>query len=97
MTNINIVFDGEFDDVDIIAVPDNITNNIVDISKEFLEWVCVVKGGSYTKTVNGHTYINAETDGFIEWLNSYYCTGFKKAYVVARNTSYHPLYKSIEF
>ena len=97
MININIVFDGAFEDADIIAVPDEIAPEIKEIGQQFLDWVPNAKEKDYWTIINEQRIVVAETDGFIKWLNSCYCTGKNKAFVVARNTNYCPRYKTIEF
>lgn len=97
MTNVNLVFDNVFEDADIIAIPDQIASKIETIGQEFLDWVPNAKDEDYWIVVNGKRYSVAETNGFIKWLNSCYCSKTEKAYVVKRNTNYCPLYKSIEF
>ena len=97
MTKINIVFDGMFDDADIIAVPDEIVSRIGEIGQEFLDWVPSAEDSDYWIIIDEQKCSVAETDGFIKWLNSVYCNNTEKAHVVARNTSYCPDYTIIEF
>ena len=97
MTKVNIVFDDRFYDADIIAIPDEIVSEIEAIGQEFLYWVPNAKDSDYWIIIDGRKCSVAETDGFIKWLNSQYCSNTEKAYVVARNTNYCPLYKIIEF
>lgn len=97
MTKINLVFDGIYNDADIIAVPDEIVFGIEKMGQEFLNWIPTAEESSYWTVINGRKYFVAETDGFIKWLNFNYCTKTEKAYVVERNTNYDPEYKVIEF
>lgn len=97
MTKVNIVFDNVFEDADIIAIPDEIASKIEAIGQEFLDWVPNAKDSDYWTIIDGKKYSVAETNGFIKWLNSYYCSKTEKAYVVTRNTNYCPLYKAIKF
>ena len=97
MTKINIIFDDDFDDVDIIMVPDEIVSKIEEIGQEFLDWIPSAKDSDYWTIVNGRKCLVAETDGFIKWLNSFYCQKLEKAYVIARNTNYCPKHKIINF
>lgn len=97
MTKVNIVFDDIFDDVDIIAVPDEIIPEIEKIAQEFFDWIPTTKDSDYWTIIDEKTYMIAETDGFIKWLNTFYCKNTHKAYVVERNTDYCPQYKIIEF
>ena len=97
MTKINIVFDDVFDDVDIIAIPDEIVPEIEMIRQAFLQWIPVAEDSEYRTVVNGREFLVCETEGFIKWLNIYYCAKLDKAYVVARNTNYCPQYKVVAF
>ena len=97
MTKVNIIFDNDLEDADIIAIPDEIASKIEEIGQEFLHWVPNAQDDEYWTIIDGKKYSIAETNGFIKWLNSYYCTQKNKAYIVARNTNYSPQYKSIEF
>ena len=97
MTKVNIVFDNVFDDVDIVAIPDEISTKIEMIGQEFLDWVLNAKDSDYWMVIDGQKYSIAETNGFIKWLNSCYCSKIEKAYIVAQNTNYCPQYKVIEF
>lgn len=97
MTNINIVFDDVYDDVDIIAVPDEIVPKIEELGQEFLFWIPTAEDSDYCTIIDEKKCSVAETDGFIKWLNSFYCKNRENAYVVARNTNYCPKYKIVEF
>ncbi len=98
MTKVNIVFDNVFEDADIIAIPDEIAYKIEEIGQEFLDWVPNTDDGDYWTIINGKKCSVAETDGFIKWLNNYYCRTLKeKAYIVVKNTNYCRDYNIIEF
>lgn len=97
MISLNIVFDNAFDDADIIAIPDEIFSHMEEIGKEFLKWVMTAEDSDYWMIVDGRKCVIAETDGFIKWLNTTYCKGADKAYLVAKNTNYDSTLKTIEF
>ena len=97
MTKVNIIFDNVLEDVDIIAIPDEVVAKIEAIGQEFLKWVTNANDSDYRTIIDGQEYLVAETDGFIKWLNLHHCTETEKAYVVERNTNYCPQYKTIEF
>ncbi len=97
MTKVNIIFDGFINDVDIIAIPDEIVYKINEIGQEFLHWKAPIEDNDYWIVINGEICSVAETDGFIKWLNSTYCKTLEKAYVVSRNTTYCPKYEIIDF
>lgn len=97
MTNINLVFDGNLDDADIIAVPDEIVSIIEEIGAEFLRWVSTAEDSDYWTIIDGRRCVVAETNGFIKWINSCYCNETEKACIVARNIKFCPDYRIIEF
>ena len=97
MIIVNIVFDDCFEDADIIAVPDEIASAIEEIGQEFLHWVPTATDEDYWNIEDGRKYAIAETDGFIKWLNTNYCSNTEKAHVIARNTNYDPKYQIVEF
>lgn len=97
MTKVNIIFDDVLDDVDIIAIPDEIAYKIESIGQEFLKWVSTSNDPYYWVVVNGRKCNNSETEGFIKWLNYHYCLGKEKAYIISTNTNFCPEYKIIEF
>ncbi len=97
MTNINVVYEYYYDDVDIIAIPDELIDIIEDIGQEFLHWAPPINDKDYWSMVDGRLCQNMNTDGFIKWLNSTYCKTLEKAYIVSRNTDYCPEYKMVDF
>ena len=97
MTNVNIIFDGLFDDADIIAVPDEMAFEIEELGQQFLDWILRTEDKEYWTTINGQKCAVAETDGFIKWLNLYCLSDEGKAYVVDRNTSCCQQYRIVEF
>ena len=97
MKKVNIVFDGLLEDVDIISVPDEIVHRMEEIGQEFLCWVATTTDSDYLLAIEGKSYAVAETDGFIKWLNTYYCKNMDKAKIVIQHTNYCPQYLTIEF
>ena len=97
MKKVNIIFDDVLEDVDIIAVPDEVEAVIESLGQEFLNWIPETDDSDYWTIINGKKCNIAETDGFIKWLNSTYCFKKEKAYVLERNTIYCDQYKIIEF
>ena len=97
MIQVNVVYDEILDDSDIIAIPNEIAFKIEIISQEFLKWITSTENSEYWTVINGQKLLVAETDGFVNWLNSTYCKGTKKAYIVERKTNYNPLLKTIDF
>ncbi len=97
MTNVNLVFDGNYDDADIIAVPDDLVSIIEELGYEFLRWVSTAEDSDYWTIIDGRRCVVAETNGFLKWINSCYCKETEKAYIVAKNINFCPDYRIIEF
>ena len=94
MQNVNILFEGDVDDVDIICVPNKIAENIEYFTDLYFTWMYV--------NINSHTYwrvkddgtkiLNLETESFVWWLNSQcnYQNSNEKAYIVIQHTHLDP-------
>lgn len=97
MTKVNLVFDDTYDDVDIIAVPDSLVVEIRRIGQEFLYWLPSAKDEEYWVETDGEKCLNAETEGFIKWLNTHYCTTTEAACIIEQHTRFCPEYPRIDF
>ena len=97
MKNVQIVYDGLFDDVDVIAVPDDIYEEIDRLAQEFLDWKAPEDDWDYWCELNGRKVPMTGAKGFVKWLNNYYCHGEDQAAVVEKNVIYTTEYKMIEF
>lgn len=100
MENVYVIYDDVIEDADVIAVPNEIYQDIEKLANVFMEWLTedvARKDQEYWRTLNGKQYLNIETKGFVKWLNIYYCKECDKAYIVKQHTEYYPKYKCIEF
>ncbi|MBQ4562351.1 MAG: hypothetical protein IJA55_08510 [Clostridia bacterium] len=99
MTNLNIVYDEEYNDTDIISVPEEIFNNLNTVVNEFMAYLDYAPKDDidYWVEIDGILCSNLETVGFIKWLNNTYCAGKEKAVIVKQHTDYDPKYKTIEW
>lgn len=99
MKKINLVFEGDLNDVDILLVPDSIYDNIDDLCQRFLDWespdLTDQDYWNYDK-VWGLVSV-AETVGFVKWLNLYYCGQGEKVEIIKQHTRIDRHLKSIEF
>lgn len=88
MKHINIVYDDNFDDVDIIAVPDNIARNIESIVNEFMEWLSVPKNRQnfMVQSAEGNLVLSVGTDEFLWWLNCVKLAADARAVLVCQHT-----------
>lgn len=71
MKKVNVVFDDEIDDVDILLVPDEIADNIEGVLREFNQWLRIPENRSrfVVKVINGYEIISINTEEFLWWLN----------------------------
>lgn len=96
MVNINILFDGLYNDVDIIAVPNDIVQNIDKLAQEFLHWIPPEDDEDGWVVIHNNKCLAKETIGFIKWLNANYCAT-DKAYIVQEHVQHCSKYQTIEF
>ena len=100
MTNINIVYDEEFEDADIICIPDHIYYRLMEIVNEFLDWLPNAPKNNedyWCSSNDGKFYQILETKGFVQWLNEKYCQEGEETKIVEQNCKYNPEYKTIEW
>ena len=99
MKKINIVFDDEFDDVDILLVPDDIADNIENVVQEFFNWVEIPENRKrfVVRIIDGYEIISFATEEFIWWLNEIKIQTPPKAEILIQHTKYIPDYPSAEF
>lgn len=106
MKLINIVYDYEYDDitnnvtvtskVDIIKVPDFVSDNIDNVVQNFFDWTTLNENRKKYENENGTLCIG--TNEFVEWLNENYSKyENQKIVIVKRNTEYNSDYSSAWF
>ena len=80
MINVNILFDDDYKDMDIIAVPKEFSEKIILLAEEFECWEGPKNDPEYwsLNSNTGKLVKNVETSGFVKWLNKFYCNGEKK-------------------
>ena len=98
MAKVNILFADDFEDVDIIAVPPNIANNIEKITQKFFNWIFDSNNKrQFEKTESGHTYVSIGTRDFISWLNKYEIHCAPYASILEEHTTFCSGYPTAEF
>ena len=99
MKRINIVYADEYDDVDILCVPDFVHDNIEAVTQNFFDWTSSTKeDGYFTQNPQGDEVLCVGTEEFIKWLNDNYIQyENQKATVIEAHTIYNPNYPSAEF
>ena len=99
MKRINLLYDLEYDDVDILLVPDYIADNIESIVRHFNIWLQDSKNAQpFLKTDNkGMRYLNIETEDFLWWINNVIITDGCKAEIEKQHVPYSNEYPVAEF
>ena len=97
MREIYLIFEDDYEDCDVICVPDFIADNAPRYGQLFCDWLANTTDESYFVDISGKKYLSCETEGFIRWLNNFYCNINEKAYIVKQHTSYLSGYTKIEF
>ena len=99
MQFINIIYGDDYNDADILLVPDLVCNNLNDIVQSFFDWLFTTKDHGYWKTnCNGDSYLSAGTNEFVKWLSDQYGNlENEEIRVVKKNTKYNPSYPVADF
>ena len=99
MKCINLVYGDDYEDVDILSVPDEIVENIDKIMWDFFDWTEVPENKQQllVKDVKGNNVLGIDTEEFLYWLNNIKITDGPKAVVIKQHTSMCPEYPVAEF
>lgn len=96
MIFVNILYDGQYDDVDIIRIPANMIGRINNLAQEYLDWLPPNDDTDNWVVINDKKCMSKGALGFVKWLNSRYCLN-NKASIASRNVPFCPDYPTIEF
>ena len=99
MKKINIVFDDNYENIDILSVPNNIAESIEQVVREFNVWLSIPENSrrflvNYADEIE---VLDINTEEFIWWLNNVRIVGIEKATIVEQHTSFVPTYPIAEF
>ncbi len=101
MKRVNIVYDGDFADCDIIIVPDNMLPSMRDYLESIFAWLennrkreTLPEG--YYSLINGIKYPALNTQGIVNWLNRFIFGGMVVVSVYKEHTRFDPKYPFIE-
>ena len=94
MQNINLLFEGAVDDVDIIRVPKRIADNIESVTELYFSWMYLnIDKHHYWKLgKTGEKILSYETESFIWWINTHYSQSNEYAQLVLQHTHLVPEY-----
>lgn len=97
MKYINIVFENDLSDVDLLYVPDYVADNIDQVVMEFDKWLRNPENGNrFLVPYNGKMVLGIGTEEFTWWLNN-----SKKEYnnstIFKQHTTFCPEYPTANF
>lgn len=99
MKKINLIYEDDYNDVDILLVPDDVADNIDDVVRCFFSWLRVEENASrfMVTTASGHKGLSVDTKEFIWWLNNIWIRNDSEAKVIVQHTSYQNEYPRADF
>lgn len=98
MELVNIVFEEEYDDVDIIAVPDKLYANIEELGQQFQRWLAKGEHNYWKILPNGQRVLIGETVGFVEWLNDHVLNNSdEEVKIIEEHVQYNPELGRVDF
>lgn len=98
MLKINVVFEEDYNDVNIILVSKSVYDNLDVICQQFLDWIPSQTENELfvQRDEKGAEVFICETEGFVWWLNKFYLKN-EHAAIVKKHTIYDRTLKSIFF
>ena len=99
MKLINVVYEYDYDDVDIILVPDEIADNIELTVRQFNQWLSIPENGKefFVTTACNQIALGIDTEEFLRWLNNFKIADGTKASIVKQHTTYISKYPMVDF
>lgn len=93
MRKINVLFEYDYEDVDIVSVPDYIAENIESVLFDFFKWLKEPKNQQrFHVQYDGKTVLSIDTNALIWWINRYDCAVDEPAFIVETHTRFCPDY-----
>lgn len=99
MKKINLVYEYDYDDVDIALVPNEIADNIEMVVTEFECWIKCPENSKMFLLTNSHgkEVLGIDTKEFIWWLNNVRINNNQTASVLEQHTTYCPQFPMADF
>lgn len=99
MRLVNLLFDEEYEDVDLISVPDGIADSIDTIAQQFFRWLGDPENARrfYVTLPDGKDVLSVDTKEFVWWLNHVFLPAGQTAEIVTQHTSHHSEYPTANF
>lgn len=98
MKKINIIFEYDYSDVDILSVSNYVADNLDEIVQRFFDWMSDEKNNHNYRiqNSNGTSTLEIGTEAFVWWLNTQ-CIGDTNAKIMAQHVNYCPDYPIADF
>ena len=99
MKCINIVYDDEYEDVDIVRVPRWVADDIESILQEFNEWLSIPtnKQQFLRRHTDGRMVLSIDTPDFLWWLENIKIAEKHTTEIVKHHTIFDPNLPTAEF
>ena len=98
MREINIVFEYDYDDVDILLVPNYIANNIETVTQKFFSWLNNPENQKpFLVPYKGQLVLQIGTQAFLWWINNYETPTNVVAEIKHEHVKYDPALPSAHF
>lgn len=97
MKRVQILFDDDPNDVDIIEIPNYMYMSIHELTQQYLHWKPPLDDENGWTVVDGRKTLLKETAGFVEWLTQYHCRADDKVRIIAQHVVYCADLKCVEF
>lgn len=97
MKQINIVYEDDFSDVDIILVPDIVAENLEEIGMIFLSWAEKEESDCW-HIIEGRKVCSVDTEDFMRWIDKrYFNSEHCKTSIVKQHTTMDVTLPIVEF
>ena len=99
MKYINLVYGDDYEDVDILRVPDEIADNIDNVMRDFFRWTEIPENRQQLliKNLDGEMVVGIDTEEFLWWLNNVKILDESKATIERQHTTLWQGYPIAEF
>ena len=96
MKLVNIMYFNDKNDVDVISVPDDIYDDIVQLGQDYCNFLG--KGDhNFWSEHNGKKFPVLETGGFVWWLNKEFASLYGESFIVKQHVRYKKKRRTIDF
>ena len=99
MKKVNVVYEYDFNEVDIILIPDFVEEKLNEYVQKFFNWLAQSTDSRFCKiTKSGYIVHLCDTEGFLYWLNTFVIDSDQdKATMLLEKVPYNPGYKMADF